>query len=715
MRAPDLYIGNKRLELVKRIGKGGEGEVWLLAGEAKQAVKFYTLADLASREAKVRAMVKLGLSDTYKLVSYPREAVTSKAGKFAGFTMNLVEGGRQLHELYGVKSRKIHFPNKDYRFLVRAAANTARAVAQVHSSPCVIGDLNHSGVLVRSDATVALIDADSFQLQSDGKIHPCLVGVPEFTPPELQGRPLGGVVRTKQHDEFGLAVAIFHLLCMGRHPYAGLFKGPDLTLDQLIARNIFAYSLTRSNGATPPAGAVTLDIFQPEIASAFDRAFGPDPAQRPTAADWINQLEMLEKRLSRCAVEGQHYFPSTAKTCPWCKLEAVSGAILFLPIFTGGAPRTFDLGNFDVERVWAAIRGITVPDAASLTPPLPALPNEPSAEARKLGRATMFAKSAGVGLGVAVVVCWIAVPALAIFWFMALIAALVIYNSKRTDTASWQKRYSDVDRRLEEALQQWRTRLGHTQLVQLRSQLVQAAEEYKGLPAAKAQAHAKQKAERQQRQLHDFLDNFLIQRASIPGIGPAKTITLRSFGIESAADVERYKVLIIPGFGSATADKLVSWRTSIERRFVYNPSPTPADASATAKVEADFMTRQRALSTKIAGGHKEMEQIAAALQQRLRIEDPRLVEIAKARAQLAADLSHLGIAKPSLQPAASPIRAVPPQTARPTSPTAKPAFHGVACPRCGSAMIRRIARKGRRRGNSFWGCSRYPICTGTRV
>ena len=36
------------------------------------------------------------------------------------------------------------------------------------------------------------------------------------------------------------------------------------------------------------------------------------------------------------------------------------------------------------------------------------------------------------------------------------------------------------------------------------------------------------------------------------------------------------------------------------------------------------------------------------------------------------------------------------------------------CPRCGSAMVHRIARRDAERGRAFWGCSRYPTCSGTR-
>ena len=37
-----------------------------------------------------------------------------------------------------------------------------------------------------------------------------------------------------------------------------------------------------------------------------------------------------------------------------------------------------------------------------------------------------------------------------------------------------------------------------------------------------------------------------------------------------------------------------------------------------------------------------------------------------------------------------------------------------ACPVCGSAMVRRTARRGVNAGSQFWGCPRYPMCQGTR-
>lgn len=36
------------------------------------------------------------------------------------------------------------------------------------------------------------------------------------------------------------------------------------------------------------------------------------------------------------------------------------------------------------------------------------------------------------------------------------------------------------------------------------------------------------------------------------------------------------------------------------------------------------------------------------------------------------------------------------------------------CPLCGSAMVKRTARRGPNEGKEFWGCSRFPQCKGTR-
>ena len=37
-----------------------------------------------------------------------------------------------------------------------------------------------------------------------------------------------------------------------------------------------------------------------------------------------------------------------------------------------------------------------------------------------------------------------------------------------------------------------------------------------------------------------------------------------------------------------------------------------------------------------------------------------------------------------------------------------------SCPKCGSSMVKKIAKQGFNAGNEFWGCPTYPKCKGTR-
>ncbi len=46
------------------------------------------------------------------------------------------------------------------------------------------------------------------------------------------------------------------------------------------------------------------------------------------------------------------------------------------------------------------------------------------------------------------------------------------------------------------------------------------------------------------------------------------------------------------------------------------------------------------------------------------------------------------------------------------SPITAPEQTMPACPKCGSEMVRRTAKKGANAGNQFWGCSRFPTCMG---
>lgn len=68
------------------------------------------------------------------------------------------------------------------------------------------------------------------------------------------------------------------------------------------------------------------------------------------------------------------------------------------------------------------------------------------------------------------------------------------------------------------------------------------------------------------------------------------------------------------------------------------------------------------------------------------------------------------IITPATTPATTP--AMTPAMA-PAQPTTESTQH--SCPACAKPMVRRVAKKGKNAGRTFWGCTAYPACRGTRL
>lgn len=741
MSAPDFYADGQKLKVGQRVGRGGEGEVFALADGSNRALKHYTAVSLADRQKKIAAMIKQGLAAQTNLVAFPTSAVQTKNGAFAGFLMKLVQGHKPLHELYAPKARKQNFPSADYRFLVRAATNIARAVASVHDVGCVIGDINHSGILVSDKAVAALIDADSFQVDDGTQRHLCVVGVPEYTAPELQGRSLSGVVRTPAHDAFGLAVIVFQLLFMGRHPFAGRYASGEISMEEAIGQGRFVYSQRRNVGMTPPPGVPTLNDFPPDVRDAFERAFANDPQQRPTAKAWVSILADLEKGLSRCAKVALHHYPSQASECPWCRMENSLGLVLFQSPILGSAVGTASdpgAANFQLKSVWAQVLAVTVPSASALNPPLTTLSLEPSPSAKEARKQHNLRRLLGITLIVGPI---IAGSFLGQFWFVWMVIAIFGLNRLFGDGGAFepfQKRHATLSDNWEPELDKWRRRCGLGEIFALRAKLEEAHRDYANLDSERAARLAAYQSARRSIHLERFLESHLIRRANLTGIGQLKQATLASYGIETAADIDPAKIYQIHGFGPVLVGTLEHWRRQVTSRFVYNPNPTPQDRQETDRIHAEMASKASTLRATLAGGGRQLSAAVQQMQPRAKASDPALNKLWAERQQLEVDLDYLhikaspkaansstsaalatwqqlvkqsaGIPNPIV--ASSPSIILRPTTAQPTSnPTSRASS---ACPQCGSKMVRRTANRGRRPGSTFWGCSRFPSCRGTR-
>ncbi|MCA9085556.1 MAG: hypothetical protein KDA81_15960, partial [Planctomycetaceae bacterium] len=358
----------QNISLGRKLGTGGEGAVFEISNSSDYVAKIYHKAATNEKAAKLAAMVQLATKEIVAFAAWPAGTLHERrGGTTLGILIPRVKHSHEIHELYSPAHRKARFPRADWRFLVRTARNCAAAFATLHEHNIVIGDVNQGNLFVSQEATVSLIDCDSFQLSANGRMFRCPVGVAHFVPPELQQTRLSDVIRTANHDNFGLAIVIFHLLFMGRHPFAGRYSGlGDMPIETAIREFRFAYSSSAARfQMAPPPHSVTLAHLPQDLAVLFERAFarGSERANaRPTPHVWASTLDQFERNLCQCDQDSGHFFSSLLLDCPWCDIIRTGGPNFFISVTMQSVVDRSAL--FDLAGIWAQIQSVPRPDSS---------------------------------------------------------------------------------------------------------------------------------------------------------------------------------------------------------------------------------------------------------------------------------------------------------------------------------------------------------------
>jgi DNA-binding helix-hairpin-helix protein with protein kinase domain len=327
-----------------------------------------------------------------------------------------------------------------------------------------------------------LIDSDSFQVIAAGKSFLCQVGTPEYTPPELQNFRFDRIKRTQNHDNFGLAVLIFHLLFMGRHPYSSRFRGRgDMPLERAIAEFRFAYSASKTTDMEPPPNAPLLSEFPDYIAEGFEKAFGPASVQgRPKPETWIGLLKRLEGDTQQCSTNPAHHHVQ-GKPCPWCKMEQTSpGFVAF--ISTNPNIRVLPT-TVDTSQVIALIASIkdpgTVPDIKSVL----TVPANATVLAQSTFNVIHLKAQHGVALGVSLfglLLLQSGAPGLTAILLSGAGAAISLYPNKRVNVIAEARRQAEQAWYMVQ--QAWTRQPGNTNYLQVKSEAVSLVRDLNALP-----------------------------------------------------------------------------------------------------------------------------------------------------------------------------------------------------------------------------------------
>nr|WP_319376412.1 hypothetical protein [uncultured Methanoregula sp.] len=567
----------RSVPLGKMVGSGGEGNVFEIgSANPKFVAKIYHKPLDEQKQEKLRVMVR-GCNDTLKEISaWPVDLIHkgAPAGPICGFVMPRVFDCEPVHKVYGPTHRKQSFPEADWKFLVRTAKNLAAAFDAIHFYGYVIGDVNEGNILVDKHACVTLIDCDSFQVKTTADVYCCEVGVAQFTPPEILNGKDFKIQRSPSHDTFGLAVLIFQLLFMGRHPYSGVYSGrEDMPIEKAIAEYRFAFSKNaKQKSISPPPNSVGLSIVPRDLAELFESAFTETGTSlgRPTANKWWNVLNALEKHLKSCTQDSCHKYYAGLSACPWCRLEIQSGVFLFLSRDA--------ISKFDLTSEWRKIEVIKPPGPAPVIHPRN-YPARPAALPPRLANALLFTRARQIVGAVTMIGC-ILLVLLGLtedYWVASLVvivaAILILFpGSESAEKARRKSVFENARYNWGLVEKKWIKDAGDEEFNAKLARLKAVRRNYETIEREYKTVLASMQHTARERQLESFLESCFIDGYNFLRIGANRKATLRSFGIETAADITRAALMRITELDEIHKEELLTWRQQMENKFRFNPT-----------------------------------------------------------------------------------------------------------------------------------------------
>jgi DNA-binding helix-hairpin-helix protein with protein kinase domain len=632
-----------RVAIGRQIGRtGGEGSCYEATSHPGFLVKIYHQAPSEDKAEKIYHLAQLASSNLALLnfAAWPTSIVWKDGQRPCGFLMPEVKG-KEIHQLFSPKEREVEFPTSGWDFLVHVARNCAAAFDSVHEIGVVIGDVNEGNLLVTNNGTVRLIDCDSYQVQNGARRWTCDVGIPLWTPPELQGKNFRQLERTANHDRFGLAVLVFKLLFMGRHPYAGIPLQPvkDFDLQKAIANYMFAFGpKSYSLGLRPPPHCLSLSAFPPSYIERFERSFlrGSENG-RPTAENWAQAMEALLQNINKCGRDPSHKYPRNLPQCPWCEIAGAGGPNFFISVTVVMPGLTVNLADLwsaiaRIEENTLSVKSVDQIQVPSASPqPLPA-------GVSKI-RPQFVLGCVLIAVAVVLIFSGYAAPGIG-----AILIALGLMSggrSTREYTAEYSRRKSALDQaqreisRLSQELSGIPT-LYKSEFTKRRTELRQAYERYSRLDKERATEMQKLEQKKRELQLREYLDRQIIRRAGIEGIGPGRIAALQAYGIESALDVRPN--MSVPGIGDTYRRRLMEWRRFCESNFRFNAA-APIPPQEIQQLNARMMTLRNQLVSDLKQGPQLLANLGAGARSRIAQLEAQLEVAVFQQTQAAADMN----------------------------------------------------------------------------
>lgn len=310
------------LPLIRKIGSGGQAEVW--ASEGRIAVKrMHSHTPRTARRLRSRIDVVRRLDLDGVPVARPMDLLASPD---TGYTMELLEEMVAIQRLAappsGADVLGWYAETGGLRRRLRLLARAADALASLHAKGVVYADPSPANIMVSASARheeVRLVDVDLLHTES----APLEIGgTPGYAAPELRAERSGV---TCSSDAYAFAVITFEVLSL-LHPFLGeqVEDGEPEMLQLAYDAKLPWIDHTTDRSNRTPYGMPRTAVLAPDLITLARRTFQDtvnSPRSRPAVAEWRTALHAAADMTLTCVACPQAYHVRRDE-CPWCGTPA---------------------------------------------------------------------------------------------------------------------------------------------------------------------------------------------------------------------------------------------------------------------------------------------------------------------------------------------------------------------------------------------------------
>lgn len=302
--------------LSKKLGTGGQGEVWLAEGGRRIVKLLNPRSDAAALRRQFAFVRRLDLGGLHvaKPIAVLKPPQVGYVAEFLGDMVSI----KALMEAPASDLLRWHIDTGGLRRRLRLLAHAGEALLGLHARGVIYADVSHNNVFVSEPVHASeawLIDLDNLAFESDPRRA---IYTPGYGAPEVVA---GSAGCTTLSDAWAFAVLTWHVLAL-THPFIGDLVNdgePELEEEAFAGRLPWVGHSTDDRNrcsAGLPVDLVLAGRLMDLARKTFEEGL-TDRKRRPSVSDWVDRLHAAADQTVACPACSGTFFV-TESACPWC-------------------------------------------------------------------------------------------------------------------------------------------------------------------------------------------------------------------------------------------------------------------------------------------------------------------------------------------------------------------------------------------------------------